>query len=122
MTTTQFTVEVQVSMDDLWTAIWGSEGSGITYWAGKIRKLDDSAIKLWTEDWEPNPQDFKLYDFQEEKWHTITLGDLARAYKLAQDNALTHCGKCEVANLEDPDECTGDILIQLAVFGDIVYG
>jgi hypothetical protein len=120
---TSFEVETKVSMEDLWTAIWGSEGTGITYWASKIRNLDDSGISLWTKpDWEPNPQDFKLYDFQGEEWHTITLADLEAGYKLALNQGLTHCGKCAVADLEDSDACTGDIIIQLAIFGDVVYG
>ena len=122
-----FTITKEVSYDDLWEAIWGSDGSGITYWCDKIRKPDGSDIDLWlkgdeTYSLKPNPQDFKLHDFEEDKWHLITLNALANAYRKAVEDKLHHCGSCEVADLEDADECTGDILLQLAIFGEVVYG
>lgn len=121
------TITKEVSYDDLWEAIWGSDGTGISYWCSKIRKLDGSGIDLWLKgegehDLVPNPQDFMLYDMEEEKWHTILLADLANAYRKAYEDKLRHCGTCDVADLDDPDACTGDILLQLAIFGEVVYG
>lgn len=112
---------VEVSYDDLWSAVWGSE---VAYdWFSKVRQPDGKGIDLWTKpDFDPNPQDFKVYDEYEEKWHEVTLEALANGYRLALQNNTHHCGGCEVADLEDPDACTGDIIIQLAIFGKVIYG
>ena len=121
------TITKEVSYDDLWEAIWGSDGTGMTYWCSKIRKPDGSDIDLWLKgegqySLVPNPQDFKVYDHEEGKWHTITLEALADAYRKAYEGKLRHCGTCDVTDLEDADACTGDILVQLAAFGEVIYG
>ena len=121
------TISKEVSYDDLWESIWGSDGSGSTYWCSKIRKPDGSDIDLWLKEdgahsLKPNPQDFKLYDCEEGQWHLVTLNALAGAYRKAVEEDLHHCGYYPVSNLEQADECVGDIILQLAVFGEIIYG
>lgn len=116
-----FTVSKEISYADVWEAMWGSEGSG-SQWASKIRKPDGSDISLWDNEFKPMPQPFKVYDIEEEKWHQVTLEDIAEAYRIADKEHLTHCGRYVVTNFDDPDECTGDILLQLAVFGELTYG
>ena len=117
-------ITIDVDIDELWEAVWSSEGSGITYWASKIRTVDGKSINLWKvdEDYKPNPQDFTIYDCEEEKWHTVTIADLVRAYGIAVKNQDTHCGDYLVADLEDCDECVGDTLLQYAVFGELISG
>jgi hypothetical protein len=115
-------VTIDVDINDLWEAVWSSEGSGVTYWASHIRTVDGKSIRLWTEDWTPNPQDFTIFDCEEEKWHTVTIADLVRAYGIAVKNGDTHCGDYLVADLEDCDECVGDVLLQYSVFGELIYG
>lgn len=110
-----------VSIPELWEAMWGCEAS--PEWVSKVRKPDGSGISLWTKpDYEPNPQDFKVYDIEEEKWHTVTLDDLVRGYTLAVKTNAKHCGHYAVSDLEDPDACTLDIILQLAIFGEVIYG
>ena len=113
---------MEVSLNELWEAIWGSDGAGMGYWASKVRKPDGKGISLWTKpDYEPNPQDFMLWDDYEEKWHTITLDQLAKGYQLALSAGQTHCGNYPL-DLEDPDACFGDLVCQYAIFGEITYG
>jgi hypothetical protein len=114
------TKSVEVSYADLWSAVWGSE---TTSWFTKVRKADGKGIDLWTKpDFEPNPQDFRLYDAEQDEWHLVTLADLARGYELALQTDAKHCGGCSVADLDDPDACSGDIILQLAIFGEQIYG
>lgn len=51
---------------------------------------------------------------------TLTIEDLAKAYSVALRETYQHCGG--VWNLEDPDACVSDGLLQLAFFGEITYG
>lgn len=61
-------------------------------------------------------------DFEEGSRHTIiktfTAVDLLDAY-----NALefqTHCGSCHL--IEDPDMCSSDLILQQAMYGEILFG
>ena len=120
------TITKEISYNDLWDALWGSDGTG-SPWCSKIRKPDGSDIDLWVKgegehSLVANPQDMKVYDRYEEKWHIVTLDQLADAYRKIAEQKVMHCGTYEVANLEDPDACTGDFILQYAVFGELVYG
>lgn len=121
-----FTITKEISYLDLWEVIWGSDGAGSTYWADRVRNYLGGDIELWKMTPEGNlvgnPQPFLIHDMEEDKWHAITLADLATAYKLADEQNLTHCGNCAIVDFEQQDACNGDTLIQLAIFGEVVYG
>lgn len=109
------------TVGQLWEAVFGSDGAGMTYWAPKIRRTSGQGISLWTKNWEPNPQDFKVWDIEEGKWHFVTLEDLRTGYEKAMSAGQTHCFGHPL-NMEDPDACFGDMVIQYAIFGELVYG
>lgn len=118
-----FKVEREVSYADLWEAIWGSDGTGMTYWCDMVRQADGGGIDFFTENGtKPNPQDFKVHDYEEGEWHTVTLEDLAEAFRHADAHNLTHCGSYAITDIEQADACVGDVLIQLAIWKEIVYG
>ena len=124
----KFNVTTTIDMSELWEAIWGSDGSGVTYWCDKIRKPDGGDIDIWVNneagELVGNPQDFMLQVFDEShgdtEWHTVTLQQLADAYAKALSAGETHCG--EGLSLADADECLGDIVLQYACFGEMIYG
>lgn len=118
----KITIYTEISINDLWEAVWGSDGMGMTYWSSQVRKPDGTDIDLWVmPDYEPNPQDFKVYDDEQEKWHTVRLEDLCNGYLLALKSGQNHCGGYTL-DLEDPDACFGDMVIQYAIFGELTYG
>lgn len=121
-----FTISKEVSYLELWEMIWGSDGMGMTYWCDKIRKPDGKGIDLWKKDENGNlvgnPQSFKVHDYEGEKWHTITLEDLAEAFRHADRENLTHCGNYAIVDFEGQDACNGDTLIQLAIWKEVIYG
>ena len=115
------TISKSTTVGDLWEAVFGSDGAGMTYWAPKIRKPNGQGIKLWTKDWEPNPQDFKVWDAEENKWHLVTVEGLRIGYEKALAKGQTHCFG-HALDIEDADACFGDMVIQYAIFGELVYG
>jgi hypothetical protein len=121
-----FTISKEVSYLELWEMIWGSDGMGMTYWCDKIRTPDGKSIALWKKDENGNlvgnPQSFKVHDYEGEKWHTITLEDLAEAFRHADRENLTHCGNYAIVDFEGQDACNGDTLIQLAIWKEVIYG
>ena len=51
---------------------------------------------------------------------TVTIGTLVRAYLSLDESNATHCGGNHI--LYEPDACSGDTLLQQALFGEIIYG
>jgi hypothetical protein len=113
-------VTIDIDMLKLWEAVWGSDGAGSTYWCSEIRDIDGESIHLWTPEWKPNPQDFCVYDHEAEEWHDVSLKQLANGYAKALNESAGHCGTR--LDIEDPDACVGDIILQYAVFGELTYG
>ena len=48
---------------------------------------------------------------------TFTALDLLHAYRAMPNK--THCGGCDL--IGDPDECSSDLILQWAMYGEIVY-
>jgi hypothetical protein len=51
-------------------------------------------------------------------WKNFTKKQLVEVYLSMPDR--THCGACDV--VLDPDACSPDLLMQHALFGEVVYG
>lgn len=118
------TISKTFTVGELWEAVFGSDGSGMTYWAPKIRKQNGHGIDLWImKDGEltPNPQDFKVFDIEENKWHFVSVEDLRLGFEKALAKGQTHCGNYPL-DIEDNDACFGDMVVQYAIFGELVYG
>lgn len=115
-------VTIDVDMLELWGAVWGSDGAGINYWCSKIRDIDGGDIALWVgEDMDPNPQPFTIYDHEADEWYDVSLLNLANGYARALNEGARHCGTYSLS-MDDPDSCFGDIVLQYAVFGEMIYG
>ena len=59
-------------------------------------------------------------DTPKAKAHRLTLKDLVSAYLSLGENDAVHCGGCHI--LYDPDACSGDRILQQAIFGEQIYG
>lgn len=118
----KITITIDVNTHDLWSAVWSADGAGSNYWCSKIRTIDGGDIALWVgEDMEPNPQDFTIYDHEADEWYDVSLIQLANGYAKALSSGQTHCGDYPL-DINDPDGCFGDIVLQHAVFGEMIYG
>ena len=122
--TDTMTVSKTFTVGELWEAVFGSEGAGMVHWSTEIRNAEGQDIDLWITNAEGetvgNPQDFKVLEDEEDKWHTVTLEDLRAGFEKALNAGQTHCGG-HTLDLEDSDACIGDFVIQYAVFGELTY-
>ena len=123
--TDTMTVSKTFTVGALWEAIFGSDGAGQVHWSSEIRNAEGQDIDLWITNAEGdsigNPQDFKVYEDEEDKWHTVTLEDLRVGFEKALNEGTTHCSGHPL-DIEDNDACFGDIVVQYAVFGELIYG
>jgi hypothetical protein len=109
-------VDVPIDIGELWGNMMGGHSG---YWADNFETLDSGIVQWYLEDEEftPNPQDFKV--FADGEWYEVTVEKLARAYVRLKLDGWTHCGGDSV---DEQDSCTGDAILQVAAFGDFVYG
>jgi hypothetical protein len=118
------TITKTFTVGQLWEAVFGCDGAGMVYWSNKIRKQNGHDIDLWIQEngeLQPNPQAFKVWDLEEEKWHKVSVEDLRIGFEKAIAKGQTHCGSYPL-DVEDYDACFGDMIIQYAIFGELVYG
>ena len=109
------TYQVEVDINDLWEKIIGGDTG---YWAYNFNTLDGGKVNWYVgEDFTPNPQDFRV--LADGVWHTVTLESLAKAYVKLKQDSWTHCRGCSI---DDSDSCVGDAILQIAAFGEFVYG
>lgn len=93
-------------IDDL--LVTAFEG-GITYWCGEVKVVGDFLGGYASEQISRGGV-LKLYDAEEEKWHTLNMSRLLKGLSLSN------------IDLEDYDAGDADTVIQNALFGEVVYG
>jgi hypothetical protein len=89
------------------------------YWAEEFRTMKGGRVQFYKdENYEhPNPQDIQV--LADDEWHDVTVRSLAEAYVKLKQDGWHHCGKYDI---DEEDACTGDALLQMAAFGEFVYG
>jgi hypothetical protein len=108
------TIPVTVNAQDMWSSVFGS---GWEYSPVRITvKYGEGA------DWETmgTAQVTIGDDAEERKTATITVQELAEAYGKLVAIGYHHCGA--PISLEDMDACSSFDVLQMAVFGELVYG
>jgi hypothetical protein len=110
---------VTVNMCDLWENMLGG-GYFYHEWFSDFRELDsDNPLEGYDDDNNPKPQNFRVWEHDEMKWHNVTLDKLARGYVKLKTDGWTHCGG---HHIDEEDACTGAAILQQAIFGEQVYG
>jgi hypothetical protein len=112
-------IPVSIDRDTLWSNVFGGGWEYSSWWVGlKYGKggswdnIGDGTFTLTCED----PDDDNAKPVKK----TLTIDDLARAYGVALSNNYHHCGTAW--DIEDPDHCVSDGILQLAFFGELIYG
>jgi len=113
------TIPMAVPAEDFWSCTMGSGWEHGYAWVG-IKYLDGA-------EWDKIGRFIISYldhndDEGEEKVLTKELGveDLAKAYGVAVSEGYYHCGSRW--DWQDQDACTSDGILQIAVYGEVIYG
>ncbi len=117
---------IKISDEHIANVICSGIESGIHYWCDEIEvsniKCDD-VDEIMLRYWQPllNNGWIKLHDREENSWHIIDMGALQKAIQIILDKYPHHIGAL-IGDFNNQDALTGDVLIQCAIFGDIIYG
>lgn len=110
-----FDVTLTFNNEQVWEAVTGSGFAHTKYWVNFV-ELDTwrrpCAITLTHDTGES----------EEEKVTTIQPARLFEAFGELVKAGAVHCGNYSLADLENSDACLGDLVLQQAIFGKIVFG
>jgi hypothetical protein len=106
-------VPIYIDKDELWSEVFGSAYESMDWW------LDEEFL---TGDWEHHGEVRISYEDEDENPQKMILKieDIARGYALALENGYHHCGS--YVDIRNMDACAGDIVLQCAIFGQVIYG
>jgi hypothetical protein len=108
------TIPKKIDEAEFWSSIMGSL-EFINEWWLAVRYRDDAdwdkpgVVELTIEDEDGRPLT-----------KSLTVADLVIAYDKAVSTPHYHCGG-EI-DIDNMDECASDIVLQIAMFDDVVYG
>lgn len=119
--TSTVTVTVPVTLDavDLWSAVMGSGWETFSWWLGTEFLTGDwdqpGRLRVWVPS--PDDQDDRVDE-------VITLDHITRALQTFVTNGYRDACTGRPIDLADLDfdACVGDSLMQIAVFGESIYG
>jgi hypothetical protein len=98
---------------EFWSSVMGSLEFMGEHWL-KVKYRGDA-------DWnKPGIVTITADNGEETVTKSLTIEDLVQAYEAAIAKPYYHCGG--TIDIDDMDECASDIVLQLAMFGDVVYG
>lgn len=113
------TITIPMTMDaeEFWSEIMGSTEFYEEWWAAV--KFKDGA--QWDK---PGKVDITVYTDVDSSTETVTktldIDDLAKAYGEVIAKPYYHCGG--TVDIHNMDSCASDIVLQQAMFGDVIYG
>ena len=117
-------MNIKVTAEDIDDIMCSALEGGITYWCNKAEVVGDYLGKYASEQIARNGT-LKLYDAEEDEVYELTLEKLLKGIRLAvQGNYYADYDWHDGTTL-DPcqiDAEVADVIIQLALFDDVIYG
>jgi hypothetical protein len=126
---TKQTITINVAMEydaeDLWTSVTGSGWETMPWW--KKAKYSKATIASWNDGGDPSTYaiEVEIDDPEDEEKviaKTVTLADIAEACPKVWASKLHHCGSRIDSNIDNYDSCVGDIIMQMVMLGEVIYG
>ena len=116
---------VVLSDEDIDCIMSGALDGGISYWACKAEVVEDEYLGEFASEQISRGGSLRIYDREDSETYLLTLEKLLRGFSMA---LLLGYGDTWVDNPENTvDSCCidangCDVIVQLALFGDVIYG
>ena len=120
----QATLNIKVTAQDIDDIMCSALEGGITYWCCKAEVVGNYLGEFASEQISRGGT-LKLYDAEEDEVYELTLEKLLKGIKLAiQENYYADYDWCDGTMLDtcQVDANVADVIIQLALFEEVVYG
>lgn len=116
----EITTSFVVTRQDVDYLLVAALEGGITYWCDKVEIVGD-----WPEDAHfaseclSRNRNLMIHDYEEDTWHTLTLESFLEGIK----NAMNDFGVSSFEQfMDDHDAGVADVIVQWAIFGEVLYG
>ena len=120
--TVSATISFDVSGQDIDDIMSSALDGGITYWCGKAEVVDEY-LGEYASDQISRGGSLKLYDIEDGTVFELTLEKFLNGLRLWVENirsfALAFANRLEI---DEIDAVSADVIVQYALFGEIVYG
>jgi hypothetical protein len=112
--TATFEVTLTFNSEEVWEAVTGSGFAHTKHWINFVE------LETWRK-----PCAITITHDTEEGGEAVTTIEPARLFEafgeLVKAN-WTHCGNYGLMDLDNADACHGDLVLQWAIFGKIIFG
>ena len=100
---------------DVWNSLTGSGFAG---------SLNNWITDIDLDNWDiPCDLDITYLDIADNiQKKTISVMDIYMAFGHLVEHKFTHCGGYAISDLDNSDSCFADLLLQVCVFGEVVFG
>ena len=118
------TKTVKVTAEDIDDIMCSAFEGGINYWCRKAEVVGDYLGEYASEQISRGGK-VKLYDAEEDEVYELTLDKFLKGIEMAiQHNYYVEYGWCDGTIIDtcQVDACVADVIIQLALFDDVIYG
>lgn len=114
-----------VTEEDIDTIMSCALDGGITYWCDKAEVVECDYLGEYASEQIARGGSLNLHDSVEDKWYTIGVETVLRGIEKAAHDCYFHeynwvdfdgINNCQI------DADVADVIIQLAIFGDVIYG
>lgn len=118
--------EVYLTQEDIDDIMCSALEGGICYWCTRAEVVEDKYYGEYASEQISRSGSLKLYDAEDDAEHILTIDKLIKGFSLACKKGYgetyswyTDDGKIDTGMI---DAEAADIIIQFALFGDIIYG
>ena len=98
---------------------------GISYWCRKVEVVEDEYLGEYSSEQIARGGSLRLYDAEEDTVYTLTKEMLVRGLQLAYKNGYAnsdHWVKDGFVDTGEIDAVDADVIVQCAIFEDVIYG
>jgi len=117
------TVETKLTRQDIDDIMCSALEGGVNYWCWKVEVVGDKYLGEWASDQISRGGRLKFYDAETEDTWVLTLQKFLNGFKLWVKRGLDH-GACRNGVVDGCmiDAADADVIVQLSLFGDVIFG
>lgn len=118
------TKEVKITGQDIDDIMVSALEGGICYWCRKAEVVEDEYYGEYASDQISRNGSLRLYDSEEDEVYVLTLDKFMRGLQLAFEQGYYRSYWLDGDTLDtcQIDSADADVIVQLALFGEVVFG
>lgn len=120
----EITRKIKITDEDIDDIMVSALEGGICYWCCKAEVIEDDYFGEYASDQISRGGSLRLYDSEEDEVYVLTLDKFMRGLQLAFEQGYYRSYWLDGDMLDtcQIDSADADVIVQLALFGEVVFG